>query len=89
MRSYAFAKYGHEDAHRLAEEFAHRANYFARLYFDDEGDGVFHYRQVHFDGVPEHAGFADWLCTLSEDSEALDRLAEIKHMFPRPSKLDV
>ena len=65
----------------LAKEFARRANFFARMYFESEGEG-FAYDEDAIASCGEDHDFLEWLLANSDNDVIWDKGREIMHTSP-------
>ena len=65
----------------LASEFAHRGNYFCRLYMESEDDDVL-YTQAAIDEYEEDEAFLDWITTLEVTDFSFEMGLEVRKICP-------
>ena len=65
----------------LASEFAHRGNYFCRLYMESEDDDVL-YTQAAIDEYEEDEAFLDWITTLEVTDFSFEVGFEVRKICP-------
>ena len=82
-RRYMFSKYGRDPAMALAREWARRADYFFRLWYDSADPAGFRYTQAHVDGYVDSVWFIDCLLGLDNEHPAFREGAALRDLSPR------